>query len=42
MPGKNVAFYDGYAVRHEDIRGATASNPVKLRVVASVLKMVKN
>ena len=38
IPRKNIAFYDGYAVRHEDTRGATASNPVKLRVVGSVLK----
>ena len=38
MPRKNIAFYDGYAVRHEDTKGATASNPVKLRVVGSVLK----
>ncbi|MEM3864291.1 MAG: molybdopterin molybdotransferase MoeA, partial [Nitrososphaerota archaeon] len=38
MPRKNIAFYDGYAVRHEDTRGATGSNPVTLRVVGSVLK----
>jgi molybdopterin biosynthesis enzyme len=38
MPRKNIAFYDGYAVRYEDTRGATASNPVKLLLVGSVLK----
>jgi molybdenum cofactor synthesis domain-containing protein len=38
IPRKNIAFYDGYAVRHEDTKGATASNPIKLRVVGLVLK----
>jgi len=38
MPMKNIAFYDGYAVRYEDTRAASASNPVKLKVVGSVLK----
>ena len=38
MPRKNIAFYDGYAVRHEDTRSTTASNPVKLLLVGSVLK----
>ncbi|MEM4007138.1 MAG: molybdopterin molybdotransferase MoeA [Nitrososphaerota archaeon] len=38
MPSKNIAFYDGYAVRHEDTKNASASNPVKLRLIGSVLK----
>lgn len=38
MPEKNIAFYDGYAVRHEDTRGAAGSNPATLRVVGMVLK----
>ncbi|MCX8193599.1 MAG: molybdopterin molybdenumtransferase MoeA, partial [Nitrososphaeria archaeon] len=38
MPKKNIAFYDGYAVRYEDTRGATASNPVRLKLIGSVLK----
>ena len=38
MPLKNIAFYDGYAVRHEDTHGASASNRVKLKVIGSVLK----
>lgn len=38
MPLKNIAFYDGYAVKHEDTRTASPSNPVKLKVIGSVLK----
>lgn len=38
MPRKNLAFYDGYAVRHEDTRGAAPSRPVRLRYAGTIMK----
>jgi len=36
LPPYDIAFYDGYAVRSEDTAGASASNPIKLKLVGRV------
>ncbi len=38
LPRKDIAFYDGYAVSFNDISHASPSRPVKLRIVAKILR----
>jgi molybdopterin molybdotransferase len=41
IPPYNCACFEGYAVRSRDTKGATKSNPVKLRVLGKVLPDTK-
>src|SRR5690606_22227446 len=36
LPGRTNSAMDGYAVRADDIRGATSATPVRLRVIESI------
>lgn len=38
LPPKDIAFYDGYAVNSSDLRDASPDNPVRLRVIAKILR----
>jgi len=41
IPPYNCACFEGYAIRSRDTKGATKSNPVKLRVLGKVLPDTK-
>ena len=38
LPRKEIAFYDGYAVKFEDIKNADVNNPIKLKIVSYIFK----
>jgi molybdopterin molybdotransferase len=37
VPAFNIAFYDGYALRSEDVKNASGEKPVKVKIIGKML-----